>query len=157
MSKFADMRDGEAIAWLQEYPPNINTIDFKSVYEQDKLVKILKVDPSLFLALNEKNYFEDACAVYIERNPNLFAILPDKLRTAKTKLALLKRSPGQIVQFTEKDFDEKTVKYIYIHYPPLLEDIDDKKIAKKINNFIAKFKKQGVEQEYSEEENWKEI
>ena len=144
MSEFKDKSIEEILPILEKDYKKINIFDVSNLLECKKLAEIIRQKPGYFLALKEDKIMDEIAIAFLEKNINLFGKITTSARSTSVKLFALQKKPSIADLFEANDYDYETVKYLYVNYPFMLEDLEPK-AQQVVDNIVKKLKNEKVE------------
>lgn len=150
MSKYQNFTPNQFLKEIQNNPLCFDDFRLDSFQDGILLKNTVELDPNVFLLIPKDLINEDVALAAVKANPAYFDDLPKNARTSKVKLEVLKDNPCAIEFFDFDDVDLDCVKFLFVNYAEILDDFDDPKIQRKVDELVAKLKKDGVTEDRGE-------
>lgn len=150
MSKYQNFTQNQFLKEIQNNPLCFDDFRLDSFQDGNLLKNSVELDPNVFLLIPKDLISEDVALAAVKANPAYFDELPKNARTSKVKLEVLKDNPCAIEFFDFDDVDLECVKFLFVNYAEILDDFDDPKIQRKVDELVAKLKKDGVTEDRGE-------
>lgn len=150
MSKYQNLTPREFLKEIQSNPLCLYDFCLESFQDSVLLKNTMELDPNIFVLLPKNLVNEEIALIAVKSNPVFFDELPKNARTKNVKLEAIKNNPSVIEFFDLDDIDYDCIKYLFVNFDEVLHDFDDVKIQRKVDEIVAKLKKDGIEEDKGE-------